>query len=443
MTHPLREHRTVAIVSVGDELTLGQTLDTNGRWLAARLFDLGIIPIEHVTVPDDASLHEAAFRRLASSADLIVCTGGLGPTADDLTRQALARASGDELVEDPIALAQVEAFYAARGREMPALNRVQALRPSRGVCLANLNGTAPGLHATLPGGVDVFCLPGPASEMHPMFQAQVLPRLRPPAGRLVRTRVLHCIGIGESDLANRLGPLMNRTSNPLVGTTASGGVVSCRLRYEGPADEDACTRALEDTEAQVRRIAGEFIFGAGDDTLAGAILRALRSRAETVGTIESCTGGLLGGMLTDEPGSSAAYVGGLVTYTNALKSALAGVDASLWAEGGPGAVSAECVRAMATGGRERLGATHALAISGIAGPGGAVPASHGRPAKPVGTVFIARASADGSLDVRRFSIPGDRAQVRRWATTNALAMLRQHLAGLSPTRLLREVPLDA
>ncbi|MDX2133045.1 MAG: CinA family nicotinamide mononucleotide deamidase-related protein [Planctomycetota bacterium] len=434
------EQRTAAVLSVGDELTLGQTLDTNSKWISERLFDLGLSPLEHVTVPDDTARQAAALRRLAGEVDVVICTGGLGPTADDLTRDALALASEDELVEDPLALAQVEEFFAARGRPMPPLNRVQARRPSRGLSLPNLNGTAPGLWARMPGGAEVFCLPGPPGELKPMFEAQVVPRLRPVRSRLVRTRVVHCFGIGESDLAARLGPVMDRSRNPLVGTTASGGVVSCRIRFEGSVDEESCEAALTQAEQDVRAAAGVYAFGAGDERLPGALLRLLRERGETLGTVESCTGGLLGSMITDMPGSSVAFVGALVTYSNRLKTLLAGVEPGMFEHAGPGAVSAACALALARGGLERLGCTHALSITGIAGPDGGVPAFDGRDAKPVGTVFIARASADGSSQVRRFRFAGDRGSVRHWSAMSALAMLRLHLVGAGETALLREAP---
>lgn len=433
-----REHATAAVLAVGDEITLGQTLDTNSAWLSQRLREVGIVPVEHVTVPDDRARHVAALRRLGREVDLVVCTGGLGPTADDLTRRALAEASDDSLVEDAVALAEVEAFFAARSREMPAINRVQAQRPSKGRTIPNLNGTAPGLHTTV-GRADVFCLPGPPSEMKPMFEHHVLPRLNPPAGRTVRTRVLHCFGIGESDLATRLGDLMKRERMPLVGTTASGGVVSIRMRYEGPLPAVEADQLLEQTEREARGRAADFVFGSGDDRLAGVVLRLLRERGETLACVESCTGGLLGAMITEIPGSSISFLGGLVTYANEVKGDLVGVPREVLEFPGPGAVSTECAVAMATGGLERMQTTHCLAITGIAGPDGAVPATADRPGKPVGTVLIARVSRDGGRDVRRFHFPGDRASVRSWSAASALGMLRQHLAGLPPVRILRQV----
>jgi len=433
-------HTRAAVLSIGDELTLGQTLDTNGRWFAARLVDLGITTVEHVTVPDDLDAQVDALRRLAARTDLLLVSGGLGPTPDDLTREALARATDDVLVEDPVALGQVQSWFASRTRAMPAINRVQALRPARGVSLPNLRGTAPGLHATLASGTgdapntcDVFCLPGPPNELIPMFEDQVLPRLRADSGRTVRTRALHTFGIGESDLASRLGPLMDRGRVPLVGTTASGGVVTCRLRYEGPLAPLDADATLDATEADVRAKAAPFVFGDGDDTLPGVVVALLTQRKETVGVVESCTGGLLGWLLTDPSGASACFRGGLLTYDNALKTSLAGVDPALLGPGGPGAVSRETALALALGGLERLDVGHCLAVTGIAGPAGATLG------KPVGTVFIALASRGvPEPDVRRFQMAGDRRGVRDWSAKAALVMLHMRLAGTPRVRLLRE-----
>lgn len=438
-----RTHRTAAVVSCGDELTLGQKLDTNGRWLSARLVDLGIVPVEHVTVPDDLAAQAAALRRLARVADVIISSGGLGPTEDDLTRAALAEASDDTLVEDAEALAQIAAWFAARGREMTALNRVQAKRPSRGACLKNEHGTAPGLSASIGNGgrrCDVFCLPGPPREMMPMFESLVAPRLRPPVGVTVRTRVLHTFGLGESDIAAALGAMMRRDASPLVGTTASAGVVSVRVRYEGELPESAASALLDRTERSVRDAVGPYVFGEGDVTLARAVLRTLGGMGRRLAVVESCTGGMLGQMITDEAGASAVFLGGLVTYSNALKTRLAGVPEAVL-DGGPGAVSAACAEAMARGGLDATGASDCLAITGIAGPGGAVAARDGRAAKPVGTVYIARASRAGispEIDVRRFSMGGDRESVRRWSAMAALAMMEFAARGRSDLRLLRQ-----
>ncbi len=433
-------HSRASILSIGDEITLGQSLDTNSQWLAQRLVEAGITPIEHATVPDDLGAHTRVLRDLASRSDLILSSGGLGPTLDDLTREAVARASGDVLVEDPEALAQIEAWFAKAGRTMNPLNRAQALRPSRGRLLRNDHGTAPGLHAVIskPGAkdmwVDAFCLPGPPHEMRAMFERAVRPMLRPPPGRIVRTLVLPSIGLGESDIAQRLGELMDRDRDVMVGTTASKGVVSVRVRFEGPP-EDADARVRE-AESLVRARIGDVIFVHGDVPLAAEVLALLRESEGTLATVESCTGGLLGGMLTDIPGSSDVYLGGFVTYSNTQKTAMVGVDSSMFEPTGPGAVSARCASAMAVGGLERTGASMCLAITGVAGPGG------GSNAKPVGTVWIALAMRDQDRgvthDARRFSFAGDRSNIREWAGVSALALARARLVGSQHRPLLRE-----
>lgn len=428
----MHHHATAAIISIGDELTLGQTLDTNSKWLSDQLVTMGIVPVEHVTVPDDLDAHVATLLRLANKVDVIVCSGGLGPTQDDLTRDALAKAMGDTLIEDPIALSQVEAWYTSRGRVMSANNRLQALRPTRGLVMQNLHGTAPGIAGRI-RNCDVFCLPGPPKEMFPMFEQGVVPRLRLQAGRTMMTRVLHTFGVAESDLAMRLGDLMKRDANPLVGTTASGGVVSIRMRYEGSLTPIEAGQVLDSVERTCRDVAGQFIFGSEKETLASVVVGMLRAQKQTLGTVESCTGGLLGAYLTEIPGSSAAFIGGLVTYTNELKTQLAHVDAANFAEGGPGAVSRETASAMAMGGLRTLGCDHAIAITGIAGPDG------GSAAKPVGLVYIARASrSDSEVDVRGFKMIGDRQNVREWSARTAMAMLWQKLSGLPSVRMLRE-----
>lgn len=437
-THTVHEHRRASILSIGDELTLGQKLDTNSRWLSQQLVDLGISIVEHVTVPDDLNSHVSALNRLAPCCDLIVSSGGLGPTADDLTREAIAIASHDSLINDADGEHQIRAWFAARGRTPAPINMVQGQRPSRGSLLQNKHGTAPGLFTSIDAPshrCDVYCLPGPPREMMPMFEATVRPALRPPHGRVIETRVLHSVGIGESDLAQRLGTLMDRDRVPLVGTTASDGVVSIRIRYEGESPRHQA-RALVDAAAQrVLQLAGEYVFGEGDDTLASVVLRKLKESEQTIAVVESCTGGMLGEELTAIPGSSACVLGGWITYSNQMKQAQVDVPAELFAASGPGAVSREVARAMARGGRERSGASIAISITGVAGPDG------GTPAKPVGIVWISLAHAKGS-DTRRFSMAGDRASIRSWSCTAALAMAWQHLAGRSHP-LLRQVEAHA
>ncbi|MEQ8850252.1 MAG: competence/damage-inducible protein A [Phycisphaerales bacterium] len=410
-------HRTATILAIGDELTLGQTLDTNSRLISQRLSELGVMVIEHATVEDDLNRIVSTLTRLANESDLLVVTGGLGPTADDLTRDALARAMGDTLVPDDGALDDLDAWFARKGRSMPERNRVQAMRPSRARCLRNEHGTAPGLAAQI-GACAVWCLPGPPHELVPMFEREIAPNVRPEEGRVILTRTLPTFGLGESLVAERLGELMDRDRMPMLGTTASKGVVTCRLRYDAKGTAEDAARALDSCEAVVRDRLGHAVLRAGgaSESLVEVVAGLLRERGETVCTVESCTGGLLGAALTDLAGSSEFYAGGFVTYSNELKTKLVGVDPRVLES--DGAVSAPVARAMATGGLDRTGADHALAITGVAGPDG------GSADKPVGTVWIARASQGGPADVRRFLFSGDRAAVRNWSWRTALGMLR-------------------
>ncbi|TVQ33516.1 MAG: competence/damage-inducible protein A [Phycisphaeraceae bacterium] len=432
-------HDAAAVLSIGDELILGQTLDTNSAWLSGRLTELGVRVVEHATVDDDCEAIAAAIRRLAARSRLVIVTGGLGPTIDDLTRRALADALGEGLVEDGQMLSAIRLYFAARGTEMPENNRLQALRPESASALGNAQGTAPGLHARLEiegASADCFCLPGPPSEMRPMFEEFVKPRLRPPVGGVIRTRVIHTFGLPEATIAERLGELMARLRNPVIGTTASGGTVSCRIRYAGP--EERASAAIEEAERAVRAAVAPYDFGADDDTLAAATLNELRRVGERLVVAESCTGGGLGALLTEVPGSSDVFRGGWITYANEMKLGALGVEKR--ALEAHGAVSAEVACAMARGAlraAEAAGARaqHALAITGVAGPGG------GSKEKPVGTVWIARATTrdgDDEIDARRFYFPGERSAVRRRSALSAMAMLRMALTGAGDSHLLGE-----
>lgn len=438
-------HATAAIVSSGDELVLGQTLDTNSRWLSDRLTARGIRVVEHITLGDDEPALIDTLRRLSTRVDLIVITGGLGPTADDLTRHALARVMDEPLVEDPAGIAHLEQIAASRGRTLHPMQRIQAHRPSSATLIANPVGTAPGIAAeirTSQRNCSLFALPGPPAELFPMFERSVDPALRPPGTRAITTLVLHTMGLPESEVARRLGALMNRDANPVVGTTASGGIVSCRVRYEGT--RDAGERAVRDLDARIRALMHPFVFASGEQSLAAAVLELLRSRREKLVVAESCTGGLLGSLVTGIPGSSDVFLGGWITYANELKRNEVNVPPELLAQ--HGAVSEPVARAMAQGalraarGSGGSSADHAIAITGVAGPDG------GTPQKPVGDVFIAIASRHGpdiTTRVHRFRFPGDRNTIRDRAAKFALALLRLALVAPDHTPLLWEVQPDA
>ncbi|MCA9294977.1 MAG: competence/damage-inducible protein A [Phycisphaerales bacterium] len=415
-----------ATISIGDELVLGQTQDTNGAWLARALIERGIRPMEHCVVADNLDQLSDTIRTLARRFDVVVMTGGLGPTEDDLTREALANVvtPGRDCVVDDDALAVIEAWRARVGRSAPATNRHQAMRPASMRCLPNPHGTAPGLIGTWNACV-IAALPGPPREMTPMFLNHVVGELPKAPDHVVRTATVLSYGLGESRAAVRIRDMMDRDRHPLVGTTASGSIITARIRAEGRAAE-IMPLLSNDVEA-IEHAWLPYAFGSGDDTLAGAVMRALLPAGRTCATAESCTGGLLGAMIVDLPGSSAVYAGGWVTYTNAMKTSCLGVPTALL--DAHGAVSAPVAEAMANGARERSGATYAMSITGVAGPDG------GSEEKPVGTVHIGLATPDGTRS-RCFRFPGDRSDVRDRSAKSALQMLRFELLGVTPDQPL-------
>jgi len=431
-------HTHAAILSTGDELTMGQLQDTNARWIAERLTEAGVRVVEAATVGDDLPALAATLQRLTAGAPLVVMSGGLGPTDGDLTRRAVCEVTGDSLVVDDGVADGLRAYLTARGRAVTERQMRQAERPSLATPLHNAAGTAPGLHAVV-GGSDLVCLPGPPGELRPMWRRHVEPLLRPEPGRAVATRLLFVAGVPEADAADAIRDLTARGGEITVNLTASGGVLTVRARAEGTQTPQLRDR-FEATLGLVRQRLGAGLFAEGPSSdvsagerLCSAVLDALTEKRETLATVESCTGGMLGEMLTAVPGSSSAYIGGVVTYSNALKASLVGVPTPvLEAEG---AVSARTARLMALGGQRTTGATHTLSITGVAGPGG------GSAEKPVGTVWIGRARAGAAADdaeVRGFRFTGERADIRVRACTTALTMLLFALRGRTPGRLLWE-----
>lgn len=355
----------------------------------------------------------------AAEADLVMITGGLGPTEDDLTRQALAHAANVPLELHAPSLERIAAFFAARGRPMHERNRVQAMMPRGAAVLDNPCGTAPGFVLRL-DGAQVCVLPGVPFEMQRMFDESVAPRLRgAQAGDVILTRTLRCCGPGEGDLAARLADLMRRGRNPEVGTVAEAGLISVHV-YAAADSEEHAGALLSMTEREIRGRLGTAVFGVDDDTLASVVGRALRDRGLTLCTAESCTGGLVAKLVTDVAGSSAWFVGGTVSYSNELKSRLLGVDAALLAE--HGAVSAPVACAMARGALRAHGADVAVAVTGIAGPAG------GTPEKPVGLVYTALADGRDAVPQRfLFGSDAPRHVIRTRAALAALNGLRLRL----------------
>jgi nicotinamide-nucleotide amidase len=410
------------ILSIGDELVLGQTVDTNSAWMSGQLAAVGYAVAAHMTVADDQPAIERAMLECSGRCDLLVVSGGIGPTEDDLTRQALAGAMGAPLVLDEGWLEKLRQFWGRRGQVMPAINQIQARIPAGATLLDNPVGTAAGMQAKL-GACDIFVVPGVPKEMKAMFMSYVLPLAkRCGGGAAIVSRTLHTFGLGESTIAEKLGDLMQRDRNPSVGTTVANGVVSLRVNSRFESVERA-TREAQGVCDLCREKLGSLIFGEDEEALervVGAMLHR-GEQCQLLATAESCTGGLLAKLITDMPGSSSYFQEGFITYSNEAKTDLLGVPAELIQQ--HGAVSEAVAVAMARGARERAKTDFALSITGIAGPDG------GTASKPIGTVWIGLATA-ASVNARHFVFTGDRAMVRDRAAKMAMSMLRFELMGM-------------
>lgn len=409
------------ILTVGTELLLGQIVDTNAAWISQRLAEAGIDVFYKTTVGDNWGRIEAALRLALGRSDILIITGGLGPTEDDLTRDVLAGVLERPLREDPAVLAHIQQRFAHRRIPMAENNRKQALVPEGAEVLHNPRGTAPGLLIRQAGRL-IACMPGVPAEMKPMCLEQVIPRLREAfgiRGRIV-SRILKTCGISESTLDQRIGDYFRTMRNPSIGVLAHKGEIHVRLTCKGD-DPQTITEQLDELEAQIRERLGHLVFARDEEPLEGVVGRLLRERKETLALAESCTGGLVASRLTDVAGSSDYFERGVVAYSLPAKTALLDVPASLLET--PGAVSLEVARAMAEGIRRRGGTTYGLAVTGIAGPTG------GSPERPVGTVCIALAW-EGADSAREFRLLGDRDLVKYRASQMALELLRRHLLGV-------------
>lgn len=410
------------LLAVGSELLGALRVDTNSLWLTQRLLETGIVVGARSTIADDPELLESALRAALSRSEIVITTGGLGPTADDLTREAAAAALGRRLVRDTSLLEGLEARFARFGRVMSPTNAQQADLIEGGRALANPRGTAPGQLVEEEGRMLVL-LPGPPGEMKPMFEEAVLPALLARAGgRIVRTRVLRIAGMGESNVDEIVAPLYRRYENPRTTILGAAGQVELHLVGEG-ANEAEVEQRIEELARGLRALLPGRIFSEDGRELPAVVAHLLRERGLTLAVAESCTGGLLTARLTEVPGSSAFLDRALVTYSNRAKHEELGIEPALVER--TGAVSEEVAAAMAAGVRRIAGTKVGIGITGIAGPDG------GTPDKPVGLVFVGL-DAGESPRVRPCLFPGDRERVRYQATQVALEMLRRDLLGLGP-----------
>jgi nicotinamide-nucleotide amidase len=431
----------IELINTGSELLLGRVLNTHQQWICRRLADLGSVVARQVAVPDTAQDIQQAVREALGRADLVIVTGGLGPTSDDITRDLIAQLLGKKLVRDEAVFTHIKNYFAARNRPMAAINDVQAMVPEGAIVLPNPNGTAPGLAmktgdrswemadraeifpspiSNLPSASAkwLIMLPGPPRELRPMFDATVVPLLQRefprPAPFVCRT--LRTGGVGESAIQEKIKPPLEAlvVAGLEVGYCARVGQVDVRLTANGT---DAA-RVVDAAEIVVQKILGANIYGFDDEIIEEIVVRLMTRQKKTLALAESCTGGGIAHRITNVPGASAVFLGGVVSYSNAAKEQFLGVRAETLAA--HGAVSEAVAREMAEGARARFGADFAIAVTGIAGPGG------GTADKPVGTVFIALAGAFGTVVERRLNVY-ERAMFKELTAQQALEMLRSRL----------------
>ena len=407
------------IVAVGTELLLGQIANTNAAWISGRFAEIGVDVLRHQVVGDNAERIEDAIATAVARSDVVIVSGGLGPTQDDITRPALARIASVPLIRRPEIEAELRDRFRTRGRTMPEGNLAQADVPEGGRYLAPQRGTAPGLVLEI-GATRVYALPGVPAEMREMMEGVVLRELAELAGPAsLVSRTLRCYGLAESRIAELLDDLYHGASNPTVAYLAGGGEVHVRLTAKSSTREDAGSQ-LEPLELAVRDRLGDHVYGVDDETLEAVVGRLLSERDRTIACAESLTGGGLGERITAVPGASVYFLGSAVTYSLEAKRSILGVsDATLT---GPGPVSAECAAEMAAGARRVFGADVAVALTGVAGPD-----PHG--GTEAGQVWIAL----DALDVQHqhgFRWPFDRELVRRFSEMAALDLVRRHLLGL-------------
>jgi len=415
------------IVSVGTELLMGQTVNTNAAFIAGELAAAGIPSYRQSVVGDNPGRLQQVLAEAVSRAALVIVTGGLGPTEDDITSECTAAFLGRKLVFDETSADRIKAYFNDSGREMPSSNLKQAMIPEGSVALPNVKGTAPGV--LLEFGTDlgpgdekiIILLPGPPSEMRSMFSEQVLPYIESKAPVRMRSEYIRIFGIGESAAEEMIRDLIDDSVNPTIAPYCSDGECMFRVtltKLEGAADDDS---SLLRIVQEIRDRLGEYAYEVGSRSLPEVAFDFLCERSETISLAESCTGGMIGAALTDIPGSSGVFKGGVTVYSNDSKIRLLGIDGDLIEK--YGAVSRETAEAMACSCMKLFGTDHSLSVTGVAGPGESE-------RKPAGTVFMCLASAKGTVAFRELKINRDRNGVRRMSVLNAFDMIRRELSGI-------------
>lgn len=410
----------VEIIAVGSEMLTSQRIDTNSLFLTDQLNSLGVEVRRKLIVGDDRALLTDAVRAALSHAEIVILTGGLGPTEDDVTRDATASALGRQLIFSQQICDEIEARFRLRRRPMAEINKRQAYLVEGAEALPNANGTAPGQWMEHEGHV-VILLPGPPGELKPLFDKECMPRLarRLPA-QVIRTRFYRVSGLGESDLDAMIAPVYSRYTNPVTTILAAPGDIQIHLRARASTAEEA-EKLLAEVGDPVAEILGPRLYSRNGHPLEQVLGDLLRERSSTVALAESCTGGMVGERITAAAGSSDYFPGGFLVYSDRMKTELLGIDPALISQ--HTAVSGEVAVAMAEGARQRTGASFAISTTGEAGPESASGA-------PVGTVFVGFSSAGHPPEAQRYSFPGGRERVRGFATQAALEYLRRKILGI-------------
>jgi nicotinamide-nucleotide amidase len=415
---------TAEVICVGTELLLGDILNSNSQYLAKELAALGIPHFYQTVVGDNIDRVHKAIEIAAARSSILIFTGGLGPTPDDLTTESIASYFNTPLVEFPEVIADIQQKFAQHGRRMSPSNRKQALQPEGATLLPNQMGTAPGMIWQPREGLTIFTFPGVPREMHRMWRDTAVSFLKTQGygQNSIYSRSLRFFGVSESALAEKVNHLFDST-NPTVAPYAGNGEV--RLRISARAvSEDAANALIEPIAQEIKEIAGADYYGNDEDTLASVVGGLLRARGQTLSVAESCTGGGLGKMLTDLPGSSDYFIGGIISYADRVKIDLLGVNPEDLAT--EGAVSEVVARQMAAGVKAKLGTDWGVSITGIAGPGG------GTESKPVGLVYIGIADPDGGVAGIKYQLASQRERelIRSMSAAQVLNLLRRRFRGL-------------
>jgi nicotinamide-nucleotide amidase len=407
------------IIAIGTELLMGQIANTNAQYISGRLPDIGVYAYYHTVVGDNRERMIACIKNALSRADIIITTGGLGPTQDDITREAVSEILEKPLVSDARCLADIEAFFKRIGREMTSNNIKQAMFPEGAVIVKNPNGTAPGCIIEHRDKT-IIMLPGPPNEMKPMFDNFIMPYLAKKGDLKLKSVYIRTFGIGESALEDAIEDLVSKQKNPTIATYASVGQVTVRItaRY---SEEEKVDDILKPVTDEIMKRLGDKIYSEENKELYEVVCELLLKKKTTVSLAESCTGGMISACLTDYPGISEVYLGGVNAYSNEMKMNLLGVSEETLDR--YGAVSEACAVEMAKGIQNRTNSDIALSVTGIAGPGG------GTKDKPVGLVYVSLVTKC-DVWVKRLNLWGDRSRIRANTTLHALDMIRRYLSGL-------------